>query len=141
MGYSPLSMLILDLIGAGILIWLMRNNDVQRALLLFAGFAVSARVIGFLIGGSFGLYGLPSMFIGLAGATGLLIAVTRGWNPLAGKSFAMPPAQATTAVHPATASLDHAPTVTASTNRQFCSNCGVSNVLEDRFCAECGSGL
>jgi zinc-ribbon domain len=29
----------------------------------------------------------------------------------------------------------------AHTNRQFCSNCGVSNVLEDRFCAECGSGL
>jgi zinc-ribbon domain len=140
---SSLFLLLPDLFCAGILIWLMRNNPVERALLLFAGFAIFARVIGFIIGGSFGLYGGPGILLGLAGASALLFAVTRGWNPF--DVGPMPTAaQATLAVPLAPSAPKQAVEEQAklkTTAQTFCSNCGVSNVLEDRFCAECGSGL
>jgi zinc-ribbon domain len=130
---SALPILFFDLIVACILIWLMRNNPVQRALLLFVGFVVSMRVIEILISRYFGLYGGSSILIGLAGASGLLYAVTRGWNPLAGGTLAMPIVTPIAVPNPQLA--------TPIVSSKFCHQCGARNTADDSFCIECGTKL
>jgi hypothetical protein len=143
MGHFLPAMLLSDLFAAGILIWLMRNNEVQRALLLFAGFAISVRVIGFIIGGSFGLYGMPAVLLGLVGASGLLFAVTRGWNPF--DVGPMPATTQSTIAVPLSSTPQEltfeGPGKPKTIAQKFCSSCGVANVPEDRFCADCGNAL